>query len=143
MKQADIVVATSGIPQLILPQQVREGQIILALSNPRPEISPADALARGAAFAADGESVNNILGFPGILKGSLDSKARCINVEMYLAAAQALVALTPPGELVPNPLDVSVHRKVAQAVARSAMDTRVARIQLDEDYFSSELVGRR
>lgn len=139
MKQADIVVATSGIPQLIPPQQVRKGQIILALSNPRPEISPADALARGAAFAADGESVNNILGFPGILKGALDAKARCINVEMYLAAAQALVALTPPGELVPNPLDVSVHRRVAQAVARMAMETRVARIQLDEDYFSSEL----
>ncbi|MBI2876201.1 MAG: NADP-dependent malic enzyme, partial [Candidatus Tectomicrobia bacterium] len=135
LRQADIVVATTGIPNLIRPEQVRPGQIILALSNPQPEIRPALALERGAAFAADGGSVNNVLGFPGILKGALDAKARKLNLSMYLAAAQALAELAPQGELVPNPLDPRVHRAVAQAVARSAMETGVARVHLDEDYF--------
>lgn len=135
LRRADIVVATTGVPNLIQPQQVRQGQIILALSNPHPEIQPAVALEMGAAFAADGGSVNNVLGFPGILKGALDAKARKLSFPMYLAAAKALAGLAPEGELVPNPLDLKVHRRVAQAVARAAIETGMARVQLDEDYF--------
>ena len=55
---------------------VRKGQIILALSNPNAEISPEDALAAGAAFAADGRLVNNILGFPGIFRGALNAQRK-------------------------------------------------------------------
>jgi len=62
MREADVVVATSGRPGLITPEMVRPGQVILALTNPQPEIEPDAALAAGAAFAADGTSVNNVLG---------------------------------------------------------------------------------
>ena len=61
MATCDIIVATTGVAGLIKPEMVRKGQIILALSNPNAEISPEDALAAGAAFAADGRLVNNIL----------------------------------------------------------------------------------
>ncbi|MDO8753835.1 MAG: hypothetical protein Q7J80_08070, partial [Anaerolineales bacterium] len=73
MAKCDIVVATTGAPNLIKPEMVRKGQIILALSNPNAEIDPEIAMERGAAFAADGKSVNNVLGFPGILRGAVDS----------------------------------------------------------------------
>ena len=127
MAEADIVIATTGAPGLIKPEMVRPGQIILALSNPNPEIDPETALAAGAAFAADGKSVNNVLGFPGILRGAVDSHARRISNEMYLAAAHTIADLTPPDELVPNPLDKQVHQAVARAVARVAIDQGLAR----------------
>ena len=126
MQQADIVIATTGAPRLIKPEMVRKGQIILALSNPRPEIDPDVALEAGAAFAADGKSVNNVLGFPGILRGAVDAQATRISREMYLAAAQTIASLAPPGELVPNPLDRSVHQAVARAVARQAYEQGLA-----------------
>jgi malate dehydrogenase (oxaloacetate-decarboxylating) len=106
---------------------VRPGQIILALSNPNPEIDPAVAIRAGAAFAADGKSVNNVLGFPGILRGAIDVNARRISHEMYVAAAQTIADMTPEDELVPNPLDQSVHRGVARAVARKAIEQGLAR----------------
>ncbi|MGH2842394.1 MAG: NAD-dependent malic enzyme, partial [Solirubrobacteraceae bacterium] len=89
MREADVVVATSGRPGLIKPEMVREGQVIFALTNPAPEIEPDDAIAAGAAFAADGTSVNNVLGYPGIFKGALLAGAREINLEMKRAAAWA------------------------------------------------------
>jgi len=128
MAQADIVVATTGVPNLIKPEWVRKGQIILSLSNPNPEIAPEAALAAGAAFAADGKSVNNVLGFPGILRGAVDTYARRISHEMYLAAAETIAKLTPPDELVPNPLDKEVHQAVASAVARTAIQQGLARV---------------
>lgn len=72
MEVCDIVVATTGVPGLIKPAYVRTGQVILALSNPKPEIEPEAALQAGAAYAADGRSVNNVLGFPGIFRGVLE-----------------------------------------------------------------------
>jgi malate dehydrogenase (oxaloacetate-decarboxylating) len=126
MAQADIVIATTGVPDLINPDMVRKGQIILALSNPRPEIDPEVALEAGAVFAADGKSVNNVLGFPGILRGSADAQATRISREMYLAAAETLADLAPEGELVPNPLDKRVHMAVARAVARKAFEQGLA-----------------
>ncbi len=127
MAEADIVIATTGVPGLINPEWVRRGQIILALSNPVPEIDPETATAAGAAFAADGKSVNNVLGFPGILRGAVDTDARRISHEMYLAAAQTIADLAPPDELVPNPLDKNVHQAVARAVARAAIESGLAR----------------
>jgi len=126
MAQADIVIATTGAPGLIKPEMVRKGQIILALSNPRPEIDPELAKAAGAVFAADGKSVNNVLGFPGILRGSIDSQAPYISREMYLAAAETIANLAPEGELVPNPLDTEVHKAVARAVAYKAIEQGLA-----------------
>jgi malate dehydrogenase (oxaloacetate-decarboxylating) len=129
MAQADIVIATTGAAGLIKPGMVRKGQIILALSNPNPEIDPETALQAGAAFAADGKSVNNVLGFPGILRGAVDANASYISHEMYLAAADAIASLTPPDELVPNPLDRKVHRAVARAVASKAVEQGIARAE--------------
>jgi malate dehydrogenase (oxaloacetate-decarboxylating) len=126
MREADVVVATSGQPGLISPAMVRPGQVILALTNPVPEIEPEDALAAGAAFAADGTSVNNVLGYPGIFHGALLAEARAINLEMKRAAAWALAGLTVESELVPDVLDPQVHAKVAEAVRRAAIDSGAA-----------------
>lgn len=127
MTECDIVIATTGSPNLIKPEMVRKGQIILALSNPNPEIDPDVALAHGAAFAADGKSVNNVLGFPGIFRGAVDANAPRITNEMLLAAVDVLVRMTPAGELMPNPLDKKVHLEVARAVAQTAIKQGIAR----------------
>lgn len=127
MAKADIVVATTGVQGIIKPEMVRKGQIILALSNPNPEIEPEVALEMGAAFAADGKSVNNVLGFPGIFRGAVDANARSISDEMLLAAAMTLADLTQEGYLVPHPLNKSVHQAVARAVAEKAFEQGLAR----------------
>jgi malate dehydrogenase (oxaloacetate-decarboxylating) len=121
-----VVVATTGRPGLITPDLVRPGQVILALTNPAPEIEPDLALEAGAAFAADGTSVNNVLGYPGIFRGALLAGAREINIDMKRAAAWALAGLTVESELVPDVLDRNVHETVAQAVRRAAVDSGVS-----------------
>ncbi len=128
MAEADVVVATSGVPGLIKPEMIRKGQVILALTNPVPEIEPDDALAAGAAFAADGTSVNNVLGYPGIFRGALDAHAKEINLEMKRAAAWALAGLTVESELVPDVLERSVHESVAEAVRLAAIESGVAQL---------------
>ena len=129
MAKCDIVIATTGMPNLIKPEMVRKGQVILALSNPNAEIDPDVALANGAVFAADGKSVNNVLGFPGIFRGAVDSNAPRITHEMLIAAVDVLVKMTPSGELMPNPLDKKVHQAVARAVAETAMKQGIARAE--------------
>jgi len=129
MAECDVVIAATGIPNLIKPEMVRKGQVILALSNPNAEIDPDVALANGAAFAADGKSVNNVLGFPGIFRGAVDSHAPRITNEMLIAAMEVLVRMTPAGELMPNPLDKQVHQAVARAVAETAMKQGIARAE--------------
>jgi malate dehydrogenase (oxaloacetate-decarboxylating) len=126
MGEADVVVATTGRPGLITPDLVRPGQVILALTNPAPEIEPELALAAGAAFAADGTSVNNVLGYPGIFRGALLAGASAINISMKRAAAWALAGLTVESELVPDVLDRNVHETVAQAVRQAAVDSGVS-----------------
>jgi malate dehydrogenase (oxaloacetate-decarboxylating) len=121
MASADVVIATTGVPGLIKKDMVRKGQIILALSNPNPEIEPAEAMEAGAAFAADGKSVNNVLGFPGIFRGAVDANVPRITREMLIAAAEAIAGFAPAGDIVPNPLDKELHRTVARAVARTAV----------------------
>jgi malate dehydrogenase (oxaloacetate-decarboxylating) len=130
MAQADVVVATTGRPGLIEPSMVRPGQVILAMSNPEPEILPEAAEAAGAAFAADGRSVNNVLGYPGIFRGALESGASAINLEMKLAAAEAIAGLTQEGEIVPDALNQDVHEAVAKAVREAALRSGVARREL-------------
>jgi malate dehydrogenase (oxaloacetate-decarboxylating) len=128
MDEADVVVATTGVPGLIEPEMVREGQVILAITNPYPEIEPEDALAVGAAFAADGKSVNNVLGYPGIFRGALLCGAKQINPGRKIAAAEILASLTTGDELVPDALDPNVHLQVASAVREAAMASGAARL---------------
>jgi malate dehydrogenase (oxaloacetate-decarboxylating) len=127
MSECDVVIGTTGVANLIKPEMIRKGQIIFALSNPNAEIDPDVALANGAAFAADGKSVNNVLGFPGIFRGAVDSNSPRITHEMLIAAMEVLVRMTPAGELMPNPLDKKVHLEVARAVAQTAMKQGIAR----------------
>ncbi|MFC4544990.1 NAD-dependent malic enzyme [Paenactinomyces guangxiensis] len=120
MSRCNIVIATTGVPGLIRPEMICRGQVILALSNPKPEIEPEDALKAGAAFAADGRSVNNVLGFPGIFRGALNARASQITHSMLVAAARAISNCTSHGEIVPHPLDPKVHVEVARAVEQVA-----------------------
>jgi malate dehydrogenase (oxaloacetate-decarboxylating) len=129
MSECQIVIATTGVSNLIPPDKIRKGQIILALSNPKPEIDPQEAVERGAIFSADGKSVNNVLGFPGIFRGAVDSRAPRITHEMLIAAVDVLVRETPSGELMPSPLDKKVHREVARAVAETAIRQGIARAE--------------
>ncbi len=128
MREADVVVATTGRAGLIDPGMVRPGQVILALTNPYPEIEPEAATEAGAAFAADGTSVNNVLGYPGIFRGALLAGSEDINLPMKLAAAQAIADLTHESELVPDALDPAVHERVATAVRDAAIESGVARL---------------
>ena len=120
MARADIVIATTGVRGLIRAEWVRPGQVILALSNPDPEIEPLIARERGAAFAADGKGINNVLAFPGLFKGALSARATCFSDVMLMAAAEAIAQLARGDELVPDPLDKSVHERVAAAVHEAA-----------------------
>jgi malate dehydrogenase (oxaloacetate-decarboxylating) len=120
MAEADIVIATTGVPGLIRPEWIRPGQVILALSNPDPEIEPQAALAAGAAFAADGKSINNVLGFPGLFRGALEARATRFTDEMLVAAAETIADQAGDAELVPDPLDRAVHDAVAYAVRVAA-----------------------
>jgi malate dehydrogenase (oxaloacetate-decarboxylating) len=128
MQEAKVVVATTGVSGLIKPEMVREGQVILALTNPYPEIEPEAAIEAGAAYAADGTSVNNVLGYPGIFRGALLAGAGEINVKMKLAAAETLADLTTGSDLVPETLDSNVHEQVANAVRDAAVESNVAHL---------------
>jgi malate dehydrogenase (oxaloacetate-decarboxylating) len=130
MREADVVIATTGKPGLIKPSMIHKGQVVLALSNPDPEIAPEAAEQAGAAFAGDGRSVNNVLGYPGIFRGALQAGASRITVEMKLAAAHAIADLTRDDDLVPDALNQHVHDAVAKAVREAAERSGVARPEL-------------
>lgn len=138
MARSDVVIATTAQPGLIRPEQIRPGQIIFAISNPLPEIEPERAMEAGAALAVDGSVVNNLLGFPGLYRGALDSRATRFNTGMFVAAAQAIASRARDPEVVPDSLDRAVHKAVARAVARAALDTGVARNEPSADYFEGD-----
>jgi malate dehydrogenase (oxaloacetate-decarboxylating) len=120
-----------------------EKPIIFAMANPDPEIWPEDALEAGAVVVGTGRSdypnqVNNVLAFPGIFRGALDVRATDINEEMKVAAAYAIAGLIAKDELrancvIPEPFDPRVAPAVAGAVARAAMETGVARVNVDPE----------
>jgi len=120
MREADIVIATTGVKGLIKPEMIKRGQLILALTNPEPEIEPECALERGACFAADGKSVNNVLGFPGLFKGILEAGASNFTDKILIKAAEVIHEKAPERQLVPDPLEQDVHDAVAQAVQEIA-----------------------
>lgn len=121
MATCDIIVATTGVKDLIKPEMVREGQVILALSNPEAEIAPDVALKHGAAFAADGRNINNVAAFPGLFRGILDCEGRDFTGQMLVAAATTLAAAAGRQSLIPNPLDKKIHAAVARAVHDACM----------------------
>jgi malate dehydrogenase (oxaloacetate-decarboxylating) len=114
--RADVVICATGVRGLIPAERIRRVQIVFALSMPDPEIDPAAALAAGAAVAADGKSINNVLCFPGLFDAALRARARSFTDSMLVAAAGALAGAADAGQLLPDPLDVSVHERVSQAV---------------------------
>ncbi len=138
MDHCDVVISTTGVEGLIHPSLVKQQQIILALTNPVPEITEEEALNAGAAFYSDGRYVNNLLAYPGIFKGALETRATGVNDSMLLAAVMAIVEATPQGEIVPSPLDPTVHKAVTKAVAKAAMKTGIAQKELDDEYFDVE-----
>ncbi len=119
VERADVLIMTSGRAGLLDSADVRAGSIVFALSNPVPEIDRREALAAGAAVAADGSIVNNVLAYPGLFKGAMTAGAPSISFDMKLAAAECLAELAGD-ELLPDPLDPAVHRAVAEAVAAAA-----------------------
>ncbi|MBY0357801.1 MAG: ACT domain-containing protein [Candidatus Obscuribacterales bacterium] len=119
MENSDIVVATTGRPGLINPNLIRVGQVILALSNPDPEIHPDTALSMGASFAADGRTINNALAFPGLFHGALKANASRFTDRMLTAAATAIAAQASGDLLVPSILDHHVHQAVSEAVEKA------------------------
>ncbi len=150
VRGADIFIGVSAANMLTadMVRSMAREPIIFALANPDPEITREEALSAGARIMATGRSdypnqVNNVLGFPGIFRGALDVRARAINEEMKMAAAQAIAALVSESELgpdyiIPKPFDPRVAPNVAIAVAEAAVRTGVARLPLDP-----EVVRRR
>lgn len=140
IKGADVFIGVSG-PNTVTPEMVKsmaKDPIIFALANPIPEIMPEDAKAAGARVVGTGRSdfpnqINNVLAFPGIFRGALDVRASDINDEMKIAAAEALANLVSEDELnpdfvIPDPFNKDVAKSVADAVAKAARESGVARI---------------
>ena len=169
MKGADafVGVASAGLVTKPMVASMAANPIIFAMANPDPEITPAEvAEVRSDAIMATGRSdypnqVNNVLGFPFIFRGALDVRARKINLEMKLAAVKALAELARMGEqgvpeevfnaypgerfefgptyIIPKPFDPRVLIYESMAVAKAAMDSGVARLQIDLDEYRERL----
>jgi malate dehydrogenase (oxaloacetate-decarboxylating) len=135
---AFIGVSVGGALSQDMVKTMAKDAIVMAMANPVPEIYPDEAKAAGAKVVGTGRSdfpnqINNVLAFPGIFRGALDVRARDINEEMKIAAANALASLVSEDELSPDLIitdvfDPRVGPTVAKAVARAAIDTGVARV---------------
>ena len=170
MKGADVFIGLSG-PKAVdqaMVQSMNKNPLIFAMANPTPEIFPEEIIqVRSDAIIATGRSdypnqINNVLGFPFIFRGALDSGAKKINEEMKLAAAYALATLAKqevPHEvrqayngqefsfgrnyIIPKPFDYRVLTWVAPAVARAAMESGVATRPIQNlDQYAKELEKR-
>jgi malate dehydrogenase (oxaloacetate-decarboxylating) len=126
---ADAVIGLSTAKfDLVDLMKMATGSIVFALSNPTPEVNPAEAR-EIAAVVATGRSdfpnqINNVLAFPGIFLGALDAKAKRITTEMKVAAAHAIAELVAEelsaDHIIPSPFDDRVTQAVADAVMRTA-----------------------
>lgn len=170
MKDADVFVGLS-VGNVVTPDMIKSmarNPIVFAMANPDPEISYEAAIAsRKDLIMATGRSdypnqVNNVLGFPYIFRGALDVRARQINEAMKLAAVKALADLTKspvpdivnlayndktisfgPTYIIPKPVDPRLLSTVAPAVAKAAMESGVARVNItDWDAYVIELNKR-
>jgi malate dehydrogenase (oxaloacetate-decarboxylating)(NADP+) len=170
MEGADVFFGLSvkGAVTKDMVRSMADKPIIFAMANPDPEITPEDArAARPDAIIATGRSdyanqINNVLGFPYIFRGALDVRARTINEEMKVAAAEALAKLARedvpdevdraysgrrlrygPDYIVPVPFDPRLISVVSSAVAQAAMDSGVARRKIpDMAEYRRALAGR-
>lgn len=140
IKGANAFIGVSA-PNLVSKEMVKsmaKDPIVFAMANPNPEIAYDDAKAAGAYIVGSGRSdypnqINNVLAFPGLFKGALAVRAKKINEEMKLAAANAIAGIIADDELsvdyiVPGAFDKRVVPAVAKAVADAAIETGVARI---------------
>ena len=135
---AFIGVSAPGVVTTEMVKTMNQDAILFACANPTPEIFPDDAKAGGARVVATGRSdfpnqINNVLAFPGIFRGAFDVRAKDINDEMKIAAAEALAGLITDEELspdyiIPKAFDKRVGPAVAKAVAEAAKKTGVARL---------------
>ncbi len=169
MRGADVFAGVSvkdAVTEAMVKSMTRD-PIIFAMANPDPEITyPAAVAARSDVIMATGRSdypnqVNNVLGFPFIFRGALDCQARAINEEMKVAAVNALAALAREDVpdavchaygveslhfgkeyIIPKPFDPRVLLWEAPAVAKAAMESGVARIELDIDSYRESLESR-
>ena len=150
---ADVLLGLSagGVVKQDMVRSMAPRPLIFALANPNPEISPEDVKAvRDDAIIATGRTdypnqVNNVLCFPYIFRGALDSGATTITMEMEIAAVHAIVELAQaeqsevvaaayvgeplafgPEYLIPKPFDPRLMMKIAPAVAQAAFDSGVA-----------------
>jgi malate dehydrogenase (oxaloacetate-decarboxylating)(NADP+) len=169
MVNADVFVglSTANCVTGEMLQTMAQTPLVFALANPYPEIEYEAAIAaRPDAIVATGRSdypnqVNNVLGFPAIFRGALDSRATTINEAMMLAATRSLAELAKqdvpdsvcriygleclefgPSYIIPKPFDPRVVVHEAVAVVAAAMESGVARIQLDLDEYRQSLETR-
>jgi len=145
LEGADVFVGVSvgGLLSKEMVKNMNDDPIIFAMANPEPEIMPVDAKEAGASVIGTGRSdfpnqVNNVLAFPGIFRGALDVRATRINEKMKIAAAEAIASLVSEDELnadyvIPAPFDPRVAPAVAAAVAKAAMESGVARQDVDPE----------
>jgi len=119
-------VSKPGLVSKEMVASMEDDSIVFALANPVSEIATQDALDAGAAVAIDGRGMNNALAYPGIFRGALDARARTIDGDMMLAAAGALADMAEHGQLLPDMLDLEVHRRVAEAVEARAQENRAS-----------------
>ncbi|MDD4489952.1 MAG: NADP-dependent malic enzyme, partial [Paludibacter sp.] len=157
--------SVAGVLSKEMVQSMNDKPIVFALANPNPEISYEDAMsARPDIIFATGRSdhpnqINTVLGFPYIFRGALDVRAKCINEEMKVAAVRAIAELTKKAVpdvvnaaynikrltfgteyIIPKPLDPRLLTTVAPAVAKAAMDSGVARKNIDDwDAYNNRL----
>ncbi len=159
MKDADVFVGLSkgNVLTQDMVRSMANNPIIFALANPVPEISYEDATAtRPDVLMSTGRTdypnqINNVIGFPYIFRGALDTAAKAINEEMKMAAARAIADLARrpvpdivnrayhvrnftfgPDYFIPKPVDPRLITEVSMAVAKAAMESGVARRPIED-----------
>jgi malate dehydrogenase (oxaloacetate-decarboxylating) len=134
MKNSDVFVGVSG-PNIVSPEDVQamaENAIVFALANPDPEVAPEEihglvrVLATGRSDYPN--QINNMLAFPGIFRGLLDSRAKTVNCPLLIAASEAIAGTISKEELnedyiIPSLFDPAVVKRVAEAVSAAALKT--------------------
>ena len=153
-KGADVLLGVSA-PNVFTKEiiaSMNKDAVVFALANPVPETSYEDAKAAGARVAGTGRSdapnqVNNVTVFPGVFRGAMDVRARKINEDMKVAAVYAIANLIEEKDLredyvVPDAFDPRVAPAVAAAVAKAAVETGVARINLDPETVRANTAAR-
>lgn len=148
-KNADVLIGASsqGAFTFNIIKGMNDNPIVFALANPYPEIDYNEALSAGAFIAATGRSdrpnqINNSLAFPGFFRGLLSSRAKFVNNGMLIAASDAIASCVRGSQLKPDSivpkLDghnelLKMTGRVAMAVAKAAMSSNAAMVQLSEE----------